>query len=97
MAKLDPSTSSSSSTSLAIPVGPLTFRAREAGPKDGPLVLLVDGKDRTLGERIARQIYVRLTRNGKAPKGIESPVNGTKQTNTPTTTVANQKEREGTP
>ncbi len=28
---------------LSIPVGPLTFRAREAGPKDGPLVLLLHG------------------------------------------------------
>ena len=32
---------------------------REKHPFDGPLVLLVDGKDRTVGERIARQIYVR--------------------------------------
>lgn len=29
--------------SLSIPVGPLTFRARGAGPKDGPLVLLLHG------------------------------------------------------
>jgi len=28
---------------LSIPVGPLTFRAREAGPKSGPLVLLLHG------------------------------------------------------
>ena len=28
---------------LSIPVGPLTFRAREAGPKEGPLVLLLHG------------------------------------------------------
>ena len=28
---------------LSIPVGPFVFRAREAGPKDGPLVLLLHG------------------------------------------------------
>ncbi len=28
---------------LSIPVGPLSFRARESGPKDGPLVLLLHG------------------------------------------------------
>src|SRR5437016_5083339 len=32
---------------------------REKHPFDGPLVLRVDGKDRTVGEKIARQIYVR--------------------------------------
>lgn len=32
---------------------------REKHPFDGPLVLLVDGHDRTVGERVARQIYVR--------------------------------------
>jgi DtxR family Mn-dependent transcriptional regulator len=30
----------------------------EKHPFDGPLVLTVDGEDRTLGERVARQIYV---------------------------------------
>ncbi len=30
----------------------------EKHPFDGPLVVLVDGQDRTLGERVARQIYV---------------------------------------
>ena len=34
---------------------------REKHPFDGPLVLRVDGHDRTLGERIARQIFVRKT------------------------------------
>ena len=32
---------------------------REKHPFDGPLVLLVDGQDRTVGERVARQIFVR--------------------------------------
>ena len=31
---------------------------REKHPFDGPLVLRVGGKDRTVGERVARQIYV---------------------------------------
>ena len=34
----------------------------EKHPFDGPLVVTVDGQDRTLGERVARQIYV--TRRG---------------------------------
>jgi DtxR family Mn-dependent transcriptional regulator len=33
-------------------------RVREKHPFDGPLVLVVDGEDRTVGERIARQIFV---------------------------------------
>lgn len=32
---------------------------REKHPFDGPLVLRVDGKDRTLGDKVARQIMVR--------------------------------------
>ncbi|HZQ26593.1 MAG TPA: metal-dependent transcriptional regulator [Acidimicrobiales bacterium] len=32
---------------------------REKHPFDGPLVLLVEGNDRTVGEKVARQIYVR--------------------------------------
>lgn len=32
---------------------------RERHPFDGPLVLQVDGKDRTISEKVARQIYVR--------------------------------------
>jgi len=32
---------------------------REKHPFDGPLVLLVDGQDRTVGEKVARQIFVR--------------------------------------
>src|SRR5437868_2435001 len=33
-------------------------RVREKHPFDGPLVLEVEGQDRTVGERIARQIFV---------------------------------------
>ena len=32
---------------------------REKHPFDGPLVLRVDGKDRTLGEKVAHHIYVK--------------------------------------
>jgi DtxR family Mn-dependent transcriptional regulator len=32
---------------------------REKHPFDGPLVLRVEGRDRTVGEKVARQIYVR--------------------------------------
>jgi DtxR family Mn-dependent transcriptional regulator len=39
---------------------------REKHPFDGPVVLRVAGKDRTLGERIARQIFVRKTTVGDA-------------------------------
>jgi len=35
----------------------------EKHPFDGPMVINVDGQDRTLGERVARQIYV--TRRGR--------------------------------
>ena len=37
----------------------VSVRVREKHPFDGPLVLDVDGKDRTVGEKVARQIYVR--------------------------------------
>ena len=45
------------------------IEVREKHPFDGPVVLAVDGQDRTLGERIARHIYVRKI-NG------DTPVNG---------------------
>jgi DtxR family Mn-dependent transcriptional regulator len=45
---------------------------REKHPFDGPLVLKVDGQDRTLGERIARRIYVRPDNRS----GSETKVNG---------------------
>ena len=37
---------------------------KEKHPFDGPLVVAVDGHDRTLGERVARQILVRLPETG---------------------------------
>lgn len=43
----------------------------EKHPFDGPLMLTVDGQDRTLGERVARQIYV--TRRGRAADAHSLP------------------------
>jgi DtxR family Mn-dependent transcriptional regulator len=37
----------------------VTVEVREKHPFDGPLVLRVEGHDRTVGEKVARQIYVR--------------------------------------
>ena len=37
----------------------VSVEVREKHPFDGPIVLRVDGRDRTLGERVARQIFVR--------------------------------------
>ena len=36
----------------------VVVEVREKHPFDGPLVLRVDGHDRTVGEKVARQIYV---------------------------------------
>jgi DtxR family Mn-dependent transcriptional regulator len=43
----------------------------EKHPFDGPLVITVEGKDRTLGERVARQIYV--TRRTKGRNDAHAP------------------------
>ena len=43
----------------------------EKHPFDGPLVVTVDGQDRTLGERVARQIYV--TRRTKGRNSAHTP------------------------
>jgi DtxR family Mn-dependent transcriptional regulator len=48
----------------------------EKHPFDGPLVVKVDGHDRTLGERVARQIYV--TRRGHAAELTSLPTGGRK-------------------
>ncbi len=37
----------------------VVVEVREKHPFDGPLVVRVDGHDRTVGEKVARQIYVR--------------------------------------
>jgi DtxR family Mn-dependent transcriptional regulator len=44
----------------------VSLEVREKHPFDGPLVVRVDGEDRTLGERIARHIYVRKTNGSDA-------------------------------
>lgn len=47
----------------------------EKHPFDGPLVVTVDGHDRTLGERVARQIYVtrRSSRDGSGDPSTREP------------------------
>ncbi|MCC5952094.1 MAG: metal-dependent transcriptional regulator [Acidimicrobiia bacterium] len=40
---------------------------REKHPFDGPLVLDVDGHDRTLGEKVARQVYVQRVARREVP------------------------------
>jgi DtxR family Mn-dependent transcriptional regulator len=53
----------------------VAVEVREKHPFDGPLVLRVDGQDRTLGERIARRIYVRIDRKPGLP-GETVPADG---------------------
>ncbi len=43
------------------------IEVREKHPFDGPLVLRVEGRDRTLGERVARQIFVQRIATPGAP------------------------------
>ena len=45
---------------------------REKHPFDGPLVLLVDGHQRTVGEKVARQIYVTKEGSGAALSPTQS-------------------------
>jgi len=42
----------------------VTVEVREKHPFDGPLVLRVDGQDRTVGEKVASQIFVRRETSG---------------------------------
>ncbi len=66
---------------------------KEKHPFDGPLVLLVEDTERTLGERIARQIYVRtvhLEPNGHTDQAVTASA-----TSSHTSTKAPRKEREG--
>src|SRR6266851_2205263 len=49
---------------------------REKHPFDGPLVVRVDGEDRTLGERIARHIYVRKTEDVAGEKASPAKTGG---------------------
>jgi DtxR family Mn-dependent transcriptional regulator len=44
---------------------------REKHPFDGPLVLRVDGQDRTLGEKIAHRIYVKTVPSQEGPTSKE--------------------------
>ena len=47
---------------------------REKHPFEGPLVLRVDGKDRTLGEKVAHHIYVKTVPSEEGPAHKELPV-----------------------
>jgi Fe2+ transport system protein FeoA len=38
----------------------VSVRVKEKHPFDGPLVVVVDGKDRTLSRKVAQQVYVRV-------------------------------------
>jgi DtxR family transcriptional regulator, Mn-dependent transcriptional regulator len=50
---------------------------REKHPFDGPVVIRVEGQDRTLGERVARQVFVRKANpRGANPPGADSPRDG---------------------
>ena len=53
----------------------VVVEVREKHPFDGPLVLRVGGQDRTISQRVAQQIYVRLT----PPPGTPVPSNDTPQ------------------
>ena len=52
------------------------IEVREKHPFDGPIVVRVDGEDRTLGDRVARQIYVRTVadaaKNGAEDEGADT-------------------------
>jgi DtxR family Mn-dependent transcriptional regulator len=45
------------------------IEVREKHPFDGPIVVRVDGEDRTLGDRVARHIYVRPVLDAAASPG----------------------------
>jgi DtxR family Mn-dependent transcriptional regulator len=47
---------------------------REKHPFDGPLVVSVDGHDRTLGDKVARQILVRVIEDGPASAPVTASV-----------------------
>jgi DtxR family Mn-dependent transcriptional regulator len=46
---------------------------REKHPFDGPLVVCVDGHDRVVGQRVARQVFVKKERSNGASSRKESP------------------------
>jgi DtxR family Mn-dependent transcriptional regulator len=55
----------------------VTVEVREKHPFDGPLVLRVGGKDRTLGANVAAQVFVRHPeRDGRPTGGDGGPVPG---------------------
>lgn len=70
---------------------------REKHPFDGPLVVSVDGQDRTLGEKVARQILVRVAPEHESPpkpagSGNGKRAKGSAPTNRPTNQSRARKE-----
>ena len=45
----------------------VTVLVKDKHPFDGPIVLVVEGEDRTVGEKVARQIYVRVAPEARKP------------------------------
>jgi DtxR family Mn-dependent transcriptional regulator len=68
---------------------------REKHPFDGPLVVEVAGQTRTLGERVARQVYV--TRNLPGPSGTAADVNQSASKRTQPTEATNATGRPESP
>jgi DtxR family Mn-dependent transcriptional regulator len=54
------------------------IEVREKHPFDGPLVLRVAGKERTVGEKVANQIFVRKERVTARRKGVGAGAGGPK-------------------
>lgn len=55
---------------------------KEKHPFEGPLVLRVDGHDRTVGEKIAHQIFVQKAASGHADRAHEQEEEGLMKTGT---------------
>ena len=49
----------------------VSIEVREKHPFDGPVVLRVEGQDRTIGEKVANQIYVHKKANANKSKRKE--------------------------
>jgi DtxR family Mn-dependent transcriptional regulator len=54
---------------------------REKHPFDGPLVVRVDGTDRTVGDKVARQIFVRKQLQEADEAATDQPTNEQKSVN----------------
>jgi len=61
---------------------------REKHPFDGPLVLRVDGRDHTVGQRVAQQVFVRKVEHQAPPSDTSMP-----NTTMPNTSMPNRTEQ----